>query len=123
MMVVIFVASSVQDVGPLPGGLSDKSWHSAGYAVLGALMLRGLAAARWSRVTVLRAAAAVVLSTLYGVSDEWHQSFVPGRSPDVLDVAADAVGSTIGALAVLAAAAAVRRWGIVDRWPRPGRPE
>jgi VanZ family protein len=86
-------------------------------------MLRGLAAARWSRVTVLRAAAAVVLSTLYGVSDEWHQSFVPGRSPDVLDVAADAVGSTIGALAVLAAAAAVRRWGIVDRWPRPGRPE
>ncbi|MDQ3653632.1 MAG: VanZ family protein, partial [Chloroflexota bacterium] len=32
------------------------------------------------------------LTVLYGLSDEWHQSFVPGRQPDVLDVMVDALG-------------------------------
>lgn len=45
---------------------------------------------------------AVVFAVLYGVSDEWHQSFVPGRSPDALDVVADGFG---------ALAAAVALWG------------
>ncbi|MBA3277001.1 MAG: VanZ family protein [Chloroflexia bacterium] len=51
---------------------------------------------------------AFALAVLYGVSDEWHQSFVPGRQPDPLDVAVDALGAACG-LAV--AAWAVRRWG------------
>lgn len=34
-----------------------------------------------------------------GVLDEWHQSFVPGRSPEVADVLADLVGGFAGTLA------------------------
>ncbi|HSH41142.1 MAG TPA: VanZ family protein, partial [Arenicellales bacterium] len=41
---------------------------------------------------------ALGLAVLYGISDEWHQSFVPGREPDVLDVLADGVGAAVGIL-------------------------
>ena len=34
----------------------------------------------------------------YGASDEWHQSFVPGRSVDVADWIADAIGVVVGVL-------------------------
>jgi hypothetical protein len=37
----------------------------------------------------------------YGALDEWHQSFVPGRSPDLMDWLADVVGVTLGYLLVL----------------------
>ncbi len=41
-----------------------------------------------------------VFVILYGMSDEWHQSFVPGRSPDLRDVMADGIGGTIAQLAL-----------------------
>ena len=72
-----------------PAG-ADKIGHAGAYAVLGALLT--LATGRpWL---------AVLLATLFGVSDEIHQYFVPGRHADVLDVVADAVGALIGALVV-----------------------
>ena len=37
----------------------------------------------------------VLICTLYGVSDEFHQSFVPNRSPDVFDVMADSAGAVL----------------------------
>jgi VanZ family protein len=36
-----------------------------------------------------------LLTTLYGVSDEWHQSFVPHRAPDWRDVATDMAGAAV----------------------------
>jgi VanZ family protein len=40
---------------------------------------------------------AIAVGTAYGASDEWHQSFVPNRSSDSGDLAADAVGAAAGA--------------------------
>ncbi|UVI27873.1 VanZ family protein [Paenibacillus spongiae] len=40
----------------------------------------------------------VFLCTLYGVSDEYHQSFVGGRSPDIYDVRNDAIGASIAVI-------------------------
>lgn len=37
-----------------------------------------------------------IIGTIYGISDEIHQYFVPGRFVEVLDVVADAVGTLIG---------------------------
>ncbi|TMV46103.1 hypothetical protein FE783_27150 [Paenibacillus mesophilus] len=42
----------------------------------------------------------VLLCLLYGVTDEYHQSFVPGRSPDVLDLRNDAIGAALAMLAL-----------------------
>jgi hypothetical protein len=114
-MAVIFIASSIPNLGELPAGVSAPLGHTIGYALLGALLLRALAGGRVSGVTWGRALAAVLLATLYGVSDEAHQSFVPGRSPDRFDVLADCAGA---ALAVMLSVAAVRarRWGILKRF-------
>ena len=97
---------SSQPALPSPPGINDKMAHALSYGLLGVLCLVGLSAGRWSGVTWRRAAMAVVLAVLYGVTDEVHQAFVPGRSPDVADLAADALGATLavggmGASAIL----------------------
>ena len=38
---------------------------------------------------------AIGIATIYGVIDEFHQNFVPGRQPDVLDVLTDFLGATV----------------------------
>jgi VanZ family protein len=43
----------------------------------------------------------LVFATLYGLTDEWHQSFVPGRSAAVADALADMVGAIVGSAAWL----------------------
>jgi VanZ family protein len=111
-MAGIFVVSSIPDVGPLPGDVSDKTGHTLAYAVLALLVLYALADGRISGVTMRNTLLAIVIATIYGASDELHQRFVPGRSPDLLDVRADAIGATIGA-AVARLAAVVRAWGIL----------
>ena len=114
-MAIIFGASSLSDPGPLPGGVSDKGGHLIGYVILSALLLRALSGGRIAGVTWRAAILAILSSTLYGVSDEFHQSFVPGRTPDIFDVMADATGATIGsALGVIL--------HIVARWRGIGPP-
>jgi VanZ family protein len=93
-MAAIFLFSSLHDPAPLiPGGITDKGGHFIGYALLGALMLRALAGGRLAAITWRLALAALALSSLYGISDELHQVFVAGRSPEVLDWVADSAGA------------------------------
>jgi VanZ family protein len=98
--VLIFVLSSIPGEALAPVQLFvgvDKAAHASVYAVLGACVL--LAARRtWnlsSRTGVLLAAA---LAAGYGITDELHQLFVPGRSADGLDVVADGLGALLGAI-------------------------
>lgn len=49
----------------------------------------------WGKVLV------IVLCLLYGVSDEYHQSFVADRSPDVKDLRNDGIGATIAMLVLI----------------------
>jgi len=107
-MVLIFVLSSISGLGPIPGGVDDGVAHALQYAVLAALLLRGLAGARWRGVKVRAAALAVLLATLYGVTDEAHQWFVPGRTAEVTDLVADAIGAAV-------AAGVICGWSIVRR--------
>ena len=37
----------------------------------------------------------VILAVLYGISDEFHQSFTPGREPRLRDVGFDTIGSVL----------------------------
>ena len=70
--------------------------HVAAYAGLGVLTARALAKGLRDVSRGARCCGAIVISSLYGVSDEYHQLFVPGRTFDVLDMLADAIGSVVG---------------------------
>ena len=106
-MASIFYASSQPEV-PLPPVLGDKPTHSIAYTLLGALMVRALAGGFSARIGAATALAGIVLTTAYGVTDEIHQMFVPGRFADANDIAADAIGAALGAgLCWL--------WGIIAR--------
>jgi VanZ family protein len=108
-MIAIFVASSIPDLTELPGGISDKTGHFVGYALLGLLVARALAGARLRAVTPGATLLAIALSSCYGATDEFHQRFVHGRSPDVHDWIADTLGALAGALLVALAGWVARR--------------
>jgi VanZ family protein len=92
---VLFFASSRSDTGPI-GRIPDWVTHGLVYLVLGVLLLRALSGGVGVPSSAPTALLAVLLATLYGVSDEWHQSFVPGRDSSAGDVAKDAVGASLG---------------------------
>jgi len=93
LMALIFAVSAQPRV-PLPDVRnSDKVSHFAAYAVLGALLAYGGAQ------TGVGPVALVAAGSLYGASDEIHQGFVPGRSPEVWDWVADTLGALAGVLA------------------------
>ena len=98
VMGLIFFFSSLPDPGGPPGGISDKTAHVLIYAALGAALERALAGGRITAMTLTRILFAAALGTLYGVSDEIHQHFVPPRTPEILDVVADAIGAVVGAI-------------------------
>ena len=97
----IFYLSSLQDLDKaVPAWLdwpgADKAVHAALYGGLAGLVAMGLRQSN-PRGVALRTLflAPVVFAVVYGVSDEFHQAFVPTRSPDPLDLLADAAGATI----------------------------
>ncbi|MDH4155186.1 MAG: VanZ family protein [Nitrospira sp.] len=76
---------------------SDKVVHAVEYALLGALCCRAFQASRreaWRRQAILLA---IVFTSLYGISDEIHQSFVPFRESSAFDWVADTIGAAVGA--------------------------
>ena len=78
----------------------DKIFHAIAYGVLAASTLfavlalgRGVFRSR-SRL-MLTGLGVVLFCLFYGISDEFHQSFIPGRESSLLDVAADTAGAVI----------------------------
>lgn len=108
-MAAIFAASSISDLGELPGGVSPDFGHFVGYALLGGLLARALADARIAGLTTRVAALAWIGSAAYGATDEFHQSFVPGRTPDVNDWCVDLAGAAVAVVACRLLAVAIAR--------------
>jgi hypothetical protein len=77
----------------------DKIIHALEYTALGALFSRAWLLSGPNGVRAARGAFVVtgLFAILVGFSDEWHQSFVVGRTPSLWDALADIVGSLLGA--------------------------
>ncbi|KAF0207336.1 MAG: VanZ family [Actinobacteria bacterium] len=91
-MGVIFGLSSLTGQ-QLAGSLIPAGWSSLGhfgeYAILGLLLLVALGSRD-------RAIAAIALASAYGITDELHQLFVPGRTSDPVDWLVDTAGAATG---------------------------
>lgn len=100
-MMVIFIGSSIGSLPRVGGKTSDAVVHRAAhvieFAVLGALTLRALS--KEQPVTQRQVINTLLIAALYGVSDEIHQRFTPGRSAEASAVLFDAAGGLIGAWA------------------------
>ena len=105
-MAMLFGFSSLSTLPSPPAEFSFYDVHIAAYAGLGALTAR--ATGRGLRPSWRAVIGAILISSAYGVTDEYHQLYTPGRSFDVLDMVADAIGSIVGASAVGA-------WGTIRK--------
>jgi VanZ family protein len=86
---LIFAASSRARVaGPGLTSVDDKFAHFAVYGLLATLVCR--LGRGWRAALV-----ALVVTSAFGASDEWHQSFVPGRMADFGDWVADTLGALL----------------------------
>ena len=108
-MAAMFALSSFGDA-PMPGGVDDKSLHGIAYFALGVAVVRAVAGGLPRRITLRTALLAIAITVGYGVTDEVHQLFVPGRSADPADLYADASGALLAAVACWA-------WGIISTRP------
>jgi len=108
-MAAIFVESSQSHVPDLPAGLSNHTGHFLAYGVFAAAVLRAFAGLRWSGVTVPTAIGALLCASVYGVTDEFHQRFVPGRFSGIDDWIADTLGASVAVVVALLIARRRRR--------------
>lgn len=101
MMTGIYLLSDQPKLPTIPtlsGEITSILGHFGAYFLLAALV--------WWALGVVdmdprrRFLLAFGITVLYGVSDEWHQRFVPGRHPDALDVLTDAIGAATALLAI-----------------------
>ncbi len=107
-MIAIFFSSS-RTGGQLNGflpwvqkwlpGLSDFNlMHYAAYFVLGLTVAFALGrrSSTWQGCLIN-----IAICLLYGLTDEWHQAYVPMRTPDALDLLHDGIGATVAGVLVL----------------------
>lgn len=98
--IIIFWVSSQQQ----PFGVEieivglDKILHIIEYAILGFLLARAFAGS--SEKISIRDLVLItfIIGTLYGLTDEFHQHFTPGRVVSILDLISDAISSFLGAV-------------------------
>lgn len=101
-MLFIYIASSIPSTNiSMLGGVSDKFVHASVFAVL--CWLTHVALFHQANHTLRKYSLllAVLITALYGLSDEYHQMFTPGRSSDPLDLLADTTGGLLYAAAML----------------------
>ncbi len=99
--ILLFTATSLPAAHVPSFDVSDKIKHFS--AFFGLSVLLSLTLLYQSKVQLFKnyfLAVALIISSLYGLLDEVHQSFVPGRNSEFLDWVADSLGAAAGVLIV-----------------------
>ncbi|MFH0882864.1 MAG: VanZ family protein [bacterium] len=83
-------AKDLEFIPPIWGW--DKVAHMVLYGILGVLVFRSVGFRRGAF------GLAIILCVAYGLLDEFHQHFIPGRTPSFADLTADTVGAFAGVI-------------------------
>jgi len=88
-----------------------KGWHATEYAILNSLVYRQVAI----RIPVRRAlTVSLLICVAFAASDEWHQTFVPGRDGNVRDVMIDMAGAATATAVIAARMKRARKTAVVS---------
>lgn len=93
MVLIFYLSSKTGDEVSIP--TPDYVAHGLEYLVLSVLAgisLRKTTCLSWKNVFAI----SVIIASVYGITDEWHQSFVPGRHATAADWLADTAGAVAG---------------------------
>ena len=74
----------------------DKLIHAIAYAVMGVLAYLSIG----KQTRVIPMLSSIMFCSIYGVTDEFHQSFIAGRVADVWDWLADTIGATLAVISM-----------------------
>ncbi len=99
---IFYLSSQSHPEEQLPSFLlkdvSDKVLHAVEYGILAMLCYRAFRWAAGPAVARQAVVLAIVTASVYGITDEVHQLFVPFRESSWQDWLADTIGATIGAM-------------------------
>lgn len=102
--VIIFIVSSIPQ--PIPPKIKipffDKFLHAIEYGILSYLLIRAFIGSKANLTKGFIIILSVLLATLYGASDEFHQIFVKNRDPSLFDLMFDFLGAMVTGL--------IKRW-------------
>lgn len=101
--IILLIATSIptDDFPRVLMTVGDKVKHFSAYFILGGYLT--IAFSVQERFPLLRKyfiIAAILAATVYGLIDEIHQAFIPGRFYELLDWVADILGASVGSLIV-----------------------
>ena len=100
--IILLAATSFPTINVPTTDVSDKVYHTTAYFGLGVLL--NLTLVFQNKYIVLKRKNSfytVLIGSLYGIFDEVHQYFIPGRSMEFLDFASDFLGLVLAVLFVL----------------------
>jgi VanZ family protein len=96
MGTIFFISHQPGDSFELPEIINlDKLLHGIAYGVLAATVLYATPLKLRKKSLSFTAVLAMSTCLLYGISDEFHQSFIPGRYPSIWDIIADLLGAAL----------------------------
>ena len=84
---MVVIASGRSHVASPPGINFDKLAHFSVFGLLGTLIARSPGVSRFRY--------AILIVSLFGIGDEFRQSFTPGRSVEFADWMADSLGAAV----------------------------
>jgi VanZ family protein len=96
---LIFILSSIPGSSyPTHPGFFNYIAHFGEYCILGALIATALYDGKLKTWQIILFA--IMLTSAYAASDEFHQYFVPGRLSDPVDWMVDTLGASVGVLSI-----------------------
>jgi Predicted integral membrane protein len=99
-MGLIYYSSSIRgdDMPKVDIPNIDKLFHFVEYFILGVILVRAFANTSVKTSFNMILLLSVLIASVYGLLDEFHQRFVSGRSPEIFDLISDIIGALLGAL-------------------------
>lgn len=98
---ILFILTSLPGKEAITIGVNDKIEHFGAYGLLSAILYLNLFfQEKFKLLSKYPATFTIIVASLYGMLDELHQLFVPGRSADVIDWLADSIGAVLGVIII-----------------------